>query len=100
MSTTTALHQILLPDERPLRHSGGTSNPEDYRLAPSTKNGPAVGMGLPPYKYSHLVNSWALIREKEMYWLHYFLSKSKSLSAPACLPEIPGSCRLWASLLH
>jgi hypothetical protein len=53
------------------------------------------GMGLPPYKHSFLVNSWALIREK--FVLASFFSLS--LSAPACLPGIPGSCRLRAGLL-
>jgi hypothetical protein len=56
-------------------------------------------MGLPPYKHSLLVNSRALIRKLCLGFIILF-SKSKSLSAPACLPEIPGSCRPRAGLLH
>jgi hypothetical protein len=46
-----------------------------------------------------LVNSRALIREK--FVLASFFSRCLvSLSAPACLPEITGSCRPRASLLQ
>jgi hypothetical protein len=53
------------------------------------------GMGLPPFKHSLLVKSWALIREN-LSWLHYFSRLLISLSAPACLPGVPVSCRPWA----
>ena len=73
--------QTLLPDERPLRHSGDTSYPAAYRLAPGTKNELAGEMGLPPYKHSLLVNSWALIREKNCIGFIIF-SHSLSLFQP------------------
>jgi hypothetical protein len=62
----------------------------------STKDGLVVGgcwrVGLPPYKHSLLINSRDLIR-KNLSWLHSFLDvQSLPLSAPACLPGIPGSC--------
>jgi hypothetical protein len=48
-----------------------------------------MGVGLPPFKHSLLVNSPALIREKVV------LASCFSLSAPG----VPGSCRPRAGLL-
>ena len=49
LSPATALSKTLLPAEKPLRHSGGTSySAHAYRLAPDTKNGLA-GDGPSPF---------------------------------------------------
>jgi hypothetical protein len=95
--------KTLLPAERPLRYSGGTSYPASRLQAPDTKNDWWGGRGWdgpppPPPKHTLLVNSQALIRM--LSWLHYLLSKSKSLSAPACLPGVPSSCRPQAGKQH
>ena len=69
--------ETLLPAERPLRHSGDTSYPACHLQAGSRhQEWTGRGMGLYPYKHSLLVNLWALIREKKLSWLHYFLSQS------------------------
>jgi hypothetical protein len=70
-----------------------------YRLAQSTKNGMAGGMGLPPYK-AHSLSKFVGLEQKNLSWIHYLFSQSKSLSTPVCLPKIPGSCRPWAGLQH
>ena len=54
-------------------------------------------MGLSPYKHTFLANSQALIRKICLGFIFLF-SQSKFLSAPACLPEIPSSCRPQAGL--
>jgi hypothetical protein len=60
MSTTAAL-----PAERPLRHSRDTSYPASRLQAGSRHQEWTGGWDGPcPYKYSLLVNLWALIREK------------------------------------
>ena len=50
----------------------------------------------PLYKHSFWVKSWALIRTFVLAPLSLLLSKS--FSAPACLPGVPGSSRLQAGI--
>ena len=92
--------KTLLPAERPQSYSGGTSYPA-YLLQAGSRHQEWTGgggMGLPPYKHTLLVNLDQ--RNFCLGFLHYLFLQSKSLSAPACLPEIPGSCRPRAGLLH
>jgi hypothetical protein len=103
LSPATALSKTLLPAERPLRYSGGTSYSAGRLQAGSRHQewsgggGGMGGMGLPPYKHTLLVNWRTLNRIVSWSPLTSRLS-SKSLSAPACLPGVPGSSRLQASI--
>ena len=63
LSPATALSKTLLPVERPLSYSGGTSYPA-HRLQAGSRHQEWTGGGwaFPFYKHTLLVNWWALNR--------------------------------------
>jgi hypothetical protein len=94
-------HLPLLPAERSLRYSGGTSYPTLHLQAGSRHQewtGKGVeGWAFPLYKHSLLVNLRALNRI--MSWSPLIsLLQSKSLLAPTCPLGVPCSCRPWAGI--
>jgi hypothetical protein len=97
LSAATALSKTLLPAEKPLRHSRGTSYSACCLQAGSRhQEWTGGGWAFPFYKQTLLVNWWGL--EQNYVLVSINLSLSKSLSASACLPGIPGSSRPQASI--
>lgn len=64
-------------------------DPSADGMAPGTKSGLELGMGLPSYKHGLLLESL----EQGIVLAPLSFSQSKSFSALACLPGVPGSSR-------
>jgi hypothetical protein len=82
--------KTLLPDERALRYSRGTSYPASSLLTGSRhQEWTGRGIGLPPYKHTLLANSRALIREIFVLASLSFLAVYLVSFSPSLPPRCP-----------